>query len=113
MNKHIAADHHHISKFQIPNPKLGFTLVELLVVITIIGILIALLLPAVQAAREAARRIQCANKFHQVGVAMHNYHTAHECFPPGSMHWDDIVSGDPNCGPNPLPLGPSHYTGWG
>jgi prepilin-type N-terminal cleavage/methylation domain-containing protein len=83
----------------------GFTLVELLVVITIIGILIALLLPAVQAAREAARRMQCAGNYRQVGVAMHNYSSASGCLPPGILNWSGSAA---QCG---LPSGT--YDGWG
>lgn len=62
----------------------GFTLVELLVVMAIIATLMALLLPAVQSAREASRRTSCRNNLHQIGIALHNYHDTHSCFPPSS-----------------------------
>jgi prepilin-type N-terminal cleavage/methylation domain-containing protein len=73
----------------------GFTLVELLVVIAIIGILVALLLPAVQSAREAARRVQCLNNVAQLGLAVHNFEFHFEHLPPGVVNPDGPIRSEP------------------
>jgi prepilin-type N-terminal cleavage/methylation domain-containing protein/prepilin-type processing-associated H-X9-DG protein len=94
-----------------PRANRGFTLVELLVVIAIIGVLVALLLPAVQAAREASRRSDCLNKLHQLGLAAQNYESGREQLPPGIEGYDASKPNIPSY-PNTNPIAEAPYVAY-
>src|SRR5262245_37449824 len=96
----------------------GFTLIELLVVIAIIGVLVALIMPAVQAAREAANRAKCQNNLKQLALAAQEYHDSFNAFPSGWYCWvptydtnNNLTGGDPNCATTGTPYQPYMWSG--
>jgi prepilin-type processing-associated H-X9-DG protein len=98
--------------------RVALSLIEVLVVISIVGLLIAIMLPAVQAAREAVRRSTCANNLRQVGIALHSYHDKNECFPNGHVFstggasWGVLVQLLPDIGLNSMYNGINTFLGW-